>query len=54
MQLAAMLGKNGMSILGRLASYDDAIVDRLCRAHAERRLGERELAAARLAAEQMR
>jgi len=54
LELAAMLGENGMNILGRLASHDDTIVDRLCRAHAERGLSERELAAARLAAEQMR
>ncbi len=52
-RLASMLGKNGLQILGRLAAFDDGIVDRLCRAHAEGRLGERELFAARLAAEQM-
>lgn len=54
LQLIAKLGQNGMALLGRLAAHDDAIVDRLCRAHAEGRLAERELAAARLAAEQMR
>jgi hypothetical protein len=54
LQVAAMLGNNGMGILCRIAARNDAAVDRLCRAHAEGRLGERELAAARLAAEQMR
>jgi hypothetical protein len=52
-QIAALLGRDGMGILGRLGWYDDAIVDRLCRAYAEGTLGERELAAARLAGEQM-
>jgi hypothetical protein len=51
-QVAERLGGNGMDILSRLASIDDAIVDRLCRAHAGGVLGERDLAAARLAAEQ--
>ncbi len=47
--LARMLGRDGINILGRLASHNDGIVDRLCRAYAEGRLGD----AARLAAEQM-
>jgi hypothetical protein len=50
--LAAMLGKDGMQILQRLASIDDAIVDRLCREYAEGTVGKREVAAARLAANQ--
>ena len=41
-----------MEVLARLAAIDDAIVDRLCRAWAKGVLGERDLAAARLAAEQ--
>jgi hypothetical protein len=53
MRLASMLGKDGFDILARLARLDDAIVDRLCRALAEGRLGERELFAARLAVDQM-
>jgi hypothetical protein len=52
-QLASMLGRNGMAILERLARYDDAIVDRLCRAYAEEILDERCLHAVRLAGEQM-
>jgi len=51
-KVAAMLGPNGWDILSRLSALDDAIVDRLCRAYAEGFLGERDLAAARLAAEQ--
>lgn len=53
-RLAGMLGPNGFEILGRLEEIDDAIVDRLCRALAEDQLGDRELSAARLAAEQAR
>jgi hypothetical protein len=53
-QLATALGEHGMGILARLSAYDDTIVDRLCRAHAEGELGERELSAARLSAEQLR
>jgi len=52
-QLADMLGKDGMAKLQRLAWYDDAIVDRLCRAYVEGTLDERSLNAARLAAAQM-
>jgi hypothetical protein len=54
MQLIRMLGSDGMEILSRLGAIDDGIVERLCRAHAEGRIGERELAAARLAVEQTR
>jgi hypothetical protein len=52
LKLADMLGINGMDVLARLSAIDDAIVDRLCRAWAEGVLGERDLAAARLAAKQ--
>jgi len=51
-KVADMFGTNGMDILARLAKIDDAIVARLCRAFVESGLGERDLAAARLAAEQ--
>jgi hypothetical protein len=52
-ELAQRLGNNGFEVLDRLSEFDDAIVERLCRAHADGELGERELLAARLAAEQM-
>lgn len=51
-KLAAMLGANSWDILARLSAIDDAIIERLCRACAEGFLSERDLAAARLAAEQ--
>jgi hypothetical protein len=51
-RLASMLGSDGTDILGRLAAIDDAIIDRMCRAYAAGMIGEPELAAARLAAEQ--
>jgi hypothetical protein len=51
-KLAEMLGQNGFDVLSRLGQIDDAIVERLCRAYASGLLGERELIAARLAAEQ--
>lgn len=51
-KLAKMFGPNGLDVLGRLASIDDAIIDRLIRAYSEGALSERDLAAARLAAEQ--
>ena len=54
LQIADRLGPGGIEILGRLSGLDDRIVERLCRAHAAGRLGERELNAARLAAEQAR
>jgi hypothetical protein len=53
-KIAAMLGSDGMEVLFRLGAVDDAIIERLCRAHATGALGERELIAARLAAEQLR
>jgi hypothetical protein len=54
LKLAEMLGSNGMEVLGKLGELDDAIVERLCRAYSAGALGERELIAARLAAEQVR
>ncbi len=51
-KLAEMFGANGLDLLARLASIDDAILERLCRAFAEGALSERDLAAARLAADQ--
>jgi hypothetical protein len=53
-KVAEKLGRDGMEILARLARIDDAIVTRLCRAVAEGSLGDRDLAAARLAAEHVR
>ena len=53
-KLAEMLGANGLDVLTRLAKIDDAIVERLCRAYSSGLVGERELIAARLAAEQAR
>ena len=53
-QIAAMLGDDGMEVLGRLGSIDDSIIERLCRAHTAAALGEQELIAAKLAAEQVR
>jgi len=50
--LAQMLGPDGMEILSRLSELDDAHVQRLCDAFAIGAIDERELAAARLAAEQ--
>lgn len=52
LQIADRLGPGGMDILARLYAIDEGIVDRLCRAQADGRLGDRELVAARLAAEQ--
>lgn len=52
MSLASMLGSDGINILARLSAIDDAIIDRMCLAHASGMIGEPELAAARLAAEQ--
>lgn len=54
LQIAERLGANGMEILGKLSALDDWIVERLCRAHAAGQLGEREINAARLAADQVR
>jgi hypothetical protein len=47
-----MFGAHGFYVLARLASIDDAIIDRLCQAFVEGALSERDLAAASLAAEQ--
>jgi hypothetical protein len=52
-EIAKRLGNNGFEILGRLAEFDDDVVERLCRAQADCKLGERELLAARLAADQL-
>jgi hypothetical protein len=52
--VAEMLGPDGMEILHRLAKLDDIHVQRLCLAYGYGALGDRELAAARLAAEQSR
>lgn len=49
-KLAEMLG--GMDVLARLAAIDEAVIDRLCQAYADGVLSERDLAAARLAAQQ--
>ena len=51
-ELAELLGTNGLELLARLAIIDEAILERLCKARAEGSLSERDLAAARLAAEQ--
>ena len=52
-KIAAMLGSNGIDVLARLAAVDNSIIDRLCRAYVSGALGTRELAAARLAAQQV-
>jgi hypothetical protein len=52
-ELAKLLGSDGFEILARLSEYDDAIVERLCRAYADGEFGARELIAARLAADQL-
>jgi hypothetical protein len=52
-EVARLLGNGGFDILERLSEHDDAIVERLCRAYADRELGARELIAARLAAQQL-
>jgi len=53
-KVAEMLGSDGLEVLFRLGEVDDAIIERLCRAYVKGALGERELIAARLAAEQLR
>lgn len=53
-QVARWLGPDGIEVLGRLAQIDDGIVDRLCRAQVAGALTDKEHAAARLAAEQVR
>src|SRR5689334_20034787 len=50
--LAELLGHDGMEILSSLSQLDDAHVQRLCVAFSIGAVGERELAAARLAVEQ--
>jgi hypothetical protein len=52
-RVAASMGADGMRLLAELSCFDDLIVERLCRAHAEGTLTERELIAARLAAQQL-
>jgi hypothetical protein len=52
-ELAKLLGNDGFGILERLSEHDDNIVERLCRAYADRELGTRALIAARLAADQL-
>jgi hypothetical protein len=52
-EIATRLGKNGFNILEKLAGLGDHLVERLCRAYANGEFGEREMLAARLAAEQM-
>jgi hypothetical protein len=51
--IARLLGNDGFGVLERLSEHDDDIVERLCQACADGKLGKRELAAARLAADQM-
>jgi hypothetical protein len=53
-KVAETLGAGGLEMLARFAAIDDAIVERLCRAYASGLLGDREIAAARLAAQQIR
>jgi hypothetical protein len=52
-EIAEKLGKNGFAVLEKLAVLGDHVVERLCRAYADGEFGEREILAARLAAEQM-
>jgi hypothetical protein len=52
--VAEELGPDGMAILARLSELDDRHVHRLCHAYAIGALGDRELAAARLAVQQAR
>ena len=52
--LEQRLGQDGLNLLSKIATHDDAAVDRLCRALATNSLTQRDLSAARLAAEQMR
>jgi hypothetical protein len=53
-KVAELLGVNGLDVLAKLASLDDAIIDRLCQAYVDSALGDRDLAAARLAAKHIR
>jgi hypothetical protein len=52
-EVARLLGNGGFEILARLSEYDDAWIERLCRAYAKGELGPREVDAARLAASQL-
>jgi len=52
-ELAKRLGSQGFEILAKLSEHDDAIVERLCRACASGEVGERELSAAHLVAQQL-
>ena len=52
LEVAELLGGDGFEVLARLAELDPPAVDRLCRAFAVGALGDRELAAARLAVQQ--
>jgi len=52
-QLMMLLGGRGHLLLPRLAALDDLIIERLCRAHSEGAIGQAELTAARIAAEQV-
>jgi hypothetical protein len=53
-QLAEKLGPEGFDVLAKLGSIDDRIIERLCRAYSAGLLSDREIIAARLAAEQAR
>jgi hypothetical protein len=53
MKVAEWLGADGMEALGQLALLGDDVIERLCRAYVRNMLTDRELAAARLAVEQM-
>lgn len=52
-EIARRLGGDGYQVLRKLADLGDHVLERLCRACAEGELGEREIIAARLAANQM-
>jgi hypothetical protein len=52
LEVGRLLGSDGFEILSSLDAIDGQIVERLCRAHAMGSLTQRELSAARLAAEQ--
>lgn len=53
-EIASRLGTDGWEILQQLASLDDAIVARMCKAQATGVLSDRDLVAAKLAAKQFR
>jgi hypothetical protein len=54
MKVAEWLGVDGIEVLGQLALLGDDVIERLCTAYVHKMLTDRELAAARLAVEQMR